>query len=152
MLKRSQTCCGQREESPYPAGGQSGAPFLSLQFWELELAVDGSGPSCVLRLGPSSPTFSVGSSPAPRVVGEGLKVPCRARREQPADIPPLLQGQDGPGSSRARGAVLWRGPCLWYCTQSLLPPCPGAPALAEGRGGLFPSPHPYRGTLLAGEL
>lgn len=35
------------------------------QVWELEVIVGGSGPGCVLWLRLSSPTISVGSSPAP---------------------------------------------------------------------------------------
>lgn len=35
------------------------------QFWKLEVIVGESGPGCVLWLRLSSPTFSVGSSPAP---------------------------------------------------------------------------------------
>lgn len=88
------TAHAQREEL-------SGAPFLALQFWELEMAGDGSGPGSVLWHRLSSPTFSVGSSPVPRVVGEGVKVPCGVRYEQ-TQAP--FQGQDGLGCCGGRDA------------------------------------------------
>lgn len=67
----------------------SGAPFLALQLWEPEVAVDGSGPGSVLRLRLSSPTISGGSSPVPLLVGEGVKVPWRVRCEQTQSHPLL---------------------------------------------------------------
>lgn len=58
----------------------------------------------------------------PWVVGEGVKVPCRVRWEQPAGIP-WLQGQWGPRSSGTRDAALWSLPVVLYPVS----PCPGIP-------------------------
>lgn len=83
-----------------------------------------------LRL--SSPTFSVGSSPAP-VSWERVKVPCRARWEQPAGITPWLQGQSGAGSSGVRDAALWSLPVVLYpVSPSSLPWYPLLLLKAEG--------------------
>lgn len=46
-------------------------PLSFLQLWELEMTLDGSRAGCVLRLRLSSPTFSVGRSPAPLSCGRG---------------------------------------------------------------------------------
>lgn len=87
-------------------------------------------------LGPSSPTFSVGSSPARRVVGEGVKVPCRARWEQPAGIP-LAAGAGWTGVPWSKGCctLAWSLPVVLYPVS--LFPGQVPPAFAEGRGGFF---------------
>lgn len=53
--------------------------------------------------------------------------------------PPSCRDRMDLGSSGARDAALWCGPCLWYCTllSGQVPP-----ALPEGRGALFSSVFP----------
>lgn len=123
MLERSWTCCRHGGDTPHPARGRSGL---------------GAGGDCrwkwtrLCALAQTVLTHHLcGEQPCPWVVGEGVKVPCRARWEQPAGIIPWLQGQGGPGSLEQE--MLHCGPCLWYCTLSLHLPCPGIPC----RGNFF---------------
>lgn len=72
-----------------------------------------------------------------RVVGEGVKVPCRARWEQPAGIP-LAAGAGWTGVLWSEGCctLTWSLPVVLVACLSLFPgPIP--PAFAEGRGGFF---------------
>lgn len=99
-----------------------GAPFLSLQFGELEMTVDGSGPGCVLWLRLSSPAFSVRSSPAPP--------PSHGREGESA-----LQSKMGAASGQPRAAgagwtrVLWSERCCalaWSLPVLLYPVSPSS--------------------------
>lgn len=76
-----------------------------------------------------------GEQPCLWVVGEGVKVPCRVRREQPAGIP-LAAGAGFARVMRSRRCCTMVLACGTVPCLSILPALV-PPAFAEGRGSFF---------------